>query len=89
MPSTQPPTRLGGEPHGPPGDADPDGRFVTDSRGAEWYIVEVDAAGVAGALAPRCLVAHTVGAVRRAWTYPRDWRALPEGALAEIFGRPH
>jgi hypothetical protein len=48
-------------------------RIFRDGTGALWTVLEVEAAGMAGARGPRCLVFECGAAVRRVWHYPAEW----------------
>ena len=57
-----------------------DGRsFVND--GEQWRVSERDASKVPGTHGPTCLIFESQGVVRRAWTFPRNWRDMEDGAL--------
>ena len=49
-----------------------------------WSVVEVDAGGVPGARAARCLVFANSRSMRRVWDYPESWRTLDDAALAAL-----
>jgi len=55
-----------------------------DVSGQHWTVREVDAARTPGARAPRCLIFDSGAVARRLWHYPRDWVALPAGALLNL-----
>jgi hypothetical protein len=49
--------------------------------GVLWSVREVDAARVPGARGERCLLFETEGVIRRVWSYPDDWRSVPDETL--------
>ena len=49
--------------------------------GELWSVSERDAERVPGARAPTCLVFESQGAVRRAWSFPANWRDMDDSAL--------
>lgn len=53
--------------------------FVND--GERWTVSERDASGVPGAHAATCLIFESQGVVRRAWSFPPNWRDMDDGAL--------
>ena len=61
-----------------------------------WLVAEVDARGIPGALADRCLVFQSEHVARKLWQYPANWHslsdyalaALGEGQLADVAERP-
>ena len=59
-------------------------RTFVDDEGVRWRVEEVEAAGVPGARAIRCLVFHCRDHWHRLWDYPRDWYELPEVELVEL-----
>ncbi len=67
----------------------PRSRSIFDpASGARWCVVETDARATPGALAPRCLLFFSAGAVRRVWSYPEGWEALPDAALLRLSEAP-
>jgi hypothetical protein len=64
----------------------PDERIIR--RGAhEWRIREMNAGGIPGALGSRCLICESDDIVRRIWTYPDNWRDLPDDELLRVCER--
>ena len=49
--------------------------------GELWSVSERDTQSVPGARAPKCLVFESQAAVRRAWSYPGNWRDMDDSAL--------
>ena len=49
-----------------------------------WTLREMDARGVPGARAARCLICESTEVVRRLWNYPSDWRKLDDVELAAL-----
>ncbi|NUQ20957.1 MAG: hypothetical protein HOQ09_08345 [Gemmatimonadaceae bacterium] len=49
-----------------------------------WLITEVDARGVPGARADRCLICQSEQVVRRLWVYPTKWHELSDEALVAL-----
>ena len=49
-----------------------------------WLVAEVDARGIPGALADRCLVFQSEHVARKLWHYPADWYSLSDYALAAL-----
>lgn len=49
-----------------------------------WLITEVDARGVPGARADRCLICQNEQVVRRLWAYPATWHELSDEALVAL-----
>jgi hypothetical protein len=56
------------------------GREIT-AEGEVWRVTELDARETPGASGDRCLLfdSHSIG--RRVWSYPDDWRRLPDAEL--------
>ena len=50
-------------------------------EGELWTVSERDARDVPGARAPMCLVFESPEAVRRSWSFPRNWRDMDDRAL--------
>jgi hypothetical protein len=55
-----------------------------DRSGVVWKVMEVDAASVPAARGEACLLFVAPHAIRRVWTYPRDWQRLPAAGLEEL-----
>ncbi|HWJ23181.1 MAG TPA: hypothetical protein VNS52_12585 [Gemmatimonadaceae bacterium] len=66
------------------GDREVPRHIFDDVSGQHWTVREVDAATVPGARAPRCLIFDSGAVARRLWSYPRDWGAMPPGALLKL-----
>lgn len=54
-------------------------RFLV--KGELWSVSERDTRSVPGARAAKCLVFESEAAVRRAWSYPGNWRDMDDSAL--------
>lgn len=52
--------------------------------GDRWLIAEIDARGIPGAQADRCLVCQSEQVMRRLWDYPTDWHSLSDEALGAL-----
>ena len=68
-------------------------RLIEDVRSGErlvergdrhWTVREMDARGVPGARAARCLICESTEVIRRLWDFPHDWRQLEDGDLAAL-----
>jgi hypothetical protein len=55
--------------------------------GREWRMREMNASTVPGAHAPRCLICESDDVVRRIWSYPENWRYLPDDELLALCER--
>jgi hypothetical protein len=63
-----------------------DAREFVDAEGRLWRVHEVPADRVPGARGSHCLIFSTTDTLRRIWSYPADWRTLPDSALAVLSG---
>jgi len=52
--------------------------------GTRWIVREADTTHVPGARGDHCLIFESDGVIRRAWTYPDDWRSFSDDALAAL-----
>lgn len=52
-----------------------------------WRVREVPTAHLPGARGDRCLIYESDSVIRRVWSYPDDWTALPEETLWSLVER--
>lgn len=63
-------------------------RGFADEQRTPWTVREIDASHVPGARAARCLIFESPGLIRRLWSYPPDWRTLPDADLEALMNGP-
>ena len=63
---------------------DPNAVHFVDRRGVSWRVVERATDRTPGAREAHCLIFLCEGVVRRAWTYPQDWRHLTPTELEAL-----
>lgn len=61
-------------------------RRVKEAGGRRWLVRE--SSGWALPDETACLIASCDQAVRRIWTYPREWSTLPDALLVELINAP-
>lgn len=66
------------------GDREVPRHIYDEVSGEHWTVREVDTTAVPGARGARCLIFDSGSIARRLWNYPRDWGALPPGALLRL-----
>jgi hypothetical protein len=59
-------------------------RTVPGTRAGDWTVRELDARGIPGGAAARCLVFENDAMVRRLWVFPPNWRELPDRRLIDL-----
>lgn len=60
-------------------------RIVRDNRSGETVsVMERRTDGVAGALAPSCLIFSTDAGFTRVWHYPSNWQRMNDDELVEL-----
>ena len=68
-------------------------RLIEDAKSGErlvergdrhWTLREMDARGVPGARATRCLICESTEVIRRLWDFPNNWRQLGDAELAAL-----
>jgi hypothetical protein len=63
-------------------------RWIRDANGVEWDVREIDCRQTPGALGPSCLIFDSEQVVRRVWSFPADWTALPDADLLQLGAAP-
>lgn len=61
-------------------------RQVKDTTGRRWLVRE--SSGWVSDEQTACLIASCEQAIRRIWTYPAGWTALPDALLVELINAP-
>ena len=54
---------------------------IVDRGGVMWWVSERDTRRDPGSPAERCLLFANERAIRRVWSYPRDWAKLSDAEL--------
>lgn len=71
--------------HTPAADVDPRVRTIWDAAASRaWRVWCADCRDVPGARSDDCLIFDCGTTVRRLWSPPDDWRALPDDALLTL-----